>query len=55
MKTGYLERTPFIFAIIGIGLICSLVMVISGDIIARILGLACAWGMGVATKSIKGN
>lgn len=53
--SGYLDRNPFIFILIIILMICSLIMVIFGDPITRVMGAACAWATGIATKSIKGN
>lgn len=50
-----LERTCLNITFIVVIMICAVLMVITGDPITRILGLGCAWVMGVATKSIKGN
>ena len=50
-----IERNFINIFVITIGIICSIVLVISGDPFTRLLGLAIAWSMGVATKSIKGN
>lgn len=52
---SYLDKNPFTISLIIVLVICSIVMVIFGDPITRILAIASAWASGVATKSLKGN